>query len=234
LTGYASGRLRRNGTRAGSSERKHGCRTLSDVSHDFFRQPVATMTENQLVRRRKLTNAVIEIVSRTGPEGLQMREVAEQSGVALGTTYRYFTSKDHLLAAAWEDWHQRLTERVMDDITGRGDRPGPSACEGVLAFVQREIRAFQRNPNFARLAVHLEASSDPFVSETLVRIGEENRRVMRALMTGVSEDVARPARVAISSTLASALTAWTTGRITIIDALRNLEEVTLLVLRDHR
>jgi AcrR family transcriptional regulator len=198
------------------------------VSQDFFRTPIGSMTTNQRARRDRLTRAVIEIVSETGPENLQMREVAERSGVALGTTYRYFTSKEHLLAEAWKDWQDRLTEKVMTDV-GRGGQQ-QSTCDRVLEFVLREMRAFQHNPNFARLAVQLEACPDPYVSETLVQIGEENQRVMDALMAGLDEEILRPARIAISSTLGAGLVAWTTGRVTIVEALRNLEEVVRLVL----
>ena len=209
------------------------------MGHDFFRQPITAMTASQLARRRRLTDAVIELVSESGPENLQMREVAERSGVALGTTYRYFASKEHLVAAAWAEWHRRLTERVMADLEKSPRRPAREAedggvCERVLAFVKRELRSFQRNPHFARLAVQLEASSDPFVSETLVGLGEENQRVMHALMAGVPPEVARPAVVAISATLDSGLTAWTSGRTTATAVMRNLEEVTRLVLRDYR
>ncbi|SEG93533.1 DNA-binding transcriptional regulator, AcrR family [Thermomonospora echinospora] len=204
------------------------------MSHDFFRTTVSTMTASQLARRRRLTDTVIEIVSETGPENLQMREVSERSGVALGTAYRYFASKDHLLAAAWADWHRRLTDKVMNEIDGRGGSRrgggGESTYERVLAFVQREMRAFQYNPNFARLAVHLEACNDPYVSETLAELGEENERVMCALMEDVPEEIARPARVAINSTLGMGLTSWTTGRSTVTEVMRNLEEVTRLIL----
>ena len=211
------------------------------MSHDFFRATVETMTPNQLARRRRLTEAVIEIVSAAGPENLQMREVSERSGVALGTAYRYFASMDHLLAAAWADWHRRLTDKVMGEVDRRAAGRAPSGasaadevCERVLAFVLREMRAFQHNPNFARLVVYLESRSDPYVSETLVELGEENQRVMAALMDGLPEEVARPARTAIGSTLAVGLTFWTTGRITVAEAIRNLEEVTRLVLADRR
>ncbi|MGI8330424.1 TetR family transcriptional regulator [Actinomadura scrupuli] len=197
------------------------------MSQDFFRTPIGSMTANQRARRDRLTRAVIEIVSETGPENLQMREVAERSGVALGTIYRYFTSKEHLLAEAWKDWQGRLTEKVMGDLGRVGRQP---TYERVLEFVLREMRAFQHNPNFARLAVQLEACPDPYVSETLVQIGEENQRVMDALMAGLDEDIVRPARIAISSTLGAGLVAWTTGRVTIVEARRNLEEVVRLVL----
>ncbi len=207
------------------------------MSPDSAPLPVTTMTSRQLERRRRLTDAVIGIVSETGPENLQMRDVAERSGVALGTIYRYFVSKDHLLAAAWADWHERLTSDVMAALRRRraaGNGSEPPAGEQVLAFVQRELRAFQRNPNFARLAVHLEGCAEPLVSQTIVALGEENNKVMAALMAGVPDGIARPAALAINSTLGSSLTAWTTGRITITRALRNLEDVTRLVLRDYQ
>jgi AcrR family transcriptional regulator len=199
------------------------------VSQDFFRAPITSMTPNQRARRERLTAAVIAIVSETGPENLQMREVAERSGVALGTAYRYFASKEHLLAAAWADWHGRLTEKVMADLA-RPDRR--QITERVLDFALRQMRAFQHNPNFARLAVQIEASPDPYASETLVQIGEENQRVMEALMAGLPPEIARPARIAISSTLGAGLIAWTTGRATIMETLRNLEDVVRLVLRE--
>ncbi|WP_261570163.1 TetR/AcrR family transcriptional regulator [Frankia gtarii] len=53
-----------------------------------------------------------------------MRDVAEEAGVSLGTTYRYFASKDHLLAAAWTDWARRLSDRVRAEMTRDASRAG--------------------------------------------------------------------------------------------------------------
>ena len=74
---------------------------------------VDAMSRGQIVRRGRLLDAVMQLVDEVGPENLQMRDVAERSGVALGTAYRYFSSKDHLLAAAMAEWHLRLTETVI-------------------------------------------------------------------------------------------------------------------------
>ena len=73
--------------------------------------PLADMTARQLVRRAKIIEAVIDLIADVGAEAVQMRDVAQHSGVALATVYRYFSSKDHLLAAALEDWQKRLTRR---------------------------------------------------------------------------------------------------------------------------
>ncbi len=195
------------------------------------------MTPNQLLRRRRLTDAVIQLVAESGPDNVQMRDVAERSGVALGTMYRYFASKDHLLAAALADWQHQLTDRVMAGLAKQGARSdgglGNSPCERVLAFLHRALRAFQGNPNFARLLVHIESSLDPFASETLVEQGRDSNRVMRALMAGVSDEIAETAIVAIDSTFAAGLVEWITGRLTITDLFRRVDDVTRLVLSDH-
>ena len=75
--------------------------------------PVEAMTSRQLVRRAQLIEAVIDLVREVGPGVIQMRDVAERSGIALGTVYRYFSSKEHLLAVALCDWQERLTRRVL-------------------------------------------------------------------------------------------------------------------------
>lgn len=202
------------------------------VKVDSAPQLVSTMTRGQLERRRKLTDAVIELVSETGPENVQMREVAERSGVALGTAYRYFSSKDHLLAAAVTEWQRRLTDRVLAEMN-RGPRgqagEGPPG-DRVFAYLQRELRAFQRHPNFARLVSQLNASGDPFASEALAELAVANEAVMNLLMEGVPAEVARPARIAVNATLMLGLSAWTTGRATFGEVARDVEQVIRLVL----
>jgi AcrR family transcriptional regulator len=201
-------------------------------------QPVSTMSAAQLARRHRLTDAVIEMIDQVPPDQLQMRDVAERSGVALGTAYRYFSSKDHLLAAAWADWNRRLTDRVRGEVSrdqARGvgaadDPPDGGACTRVLGFLHRELRAFQRHPNFARLVTHVEVASDPFASEELAGLADDNRTVMVALMSDVPPEVARPAMTAINATLASGLVSWTAGRLTFPDLVRQIEDVTRLVL----
>ena len=48
----------------------------------------------------RILNTTIRLVSRRGVRHLGMQEVSEAAGVSRATLYRYFPSKDHLLAAA--------------------------------------------------------------------------------------------------------------------------------------
>ncbi|WP_241197035.1 TetR family transcriptional regulator, partial [Streptomyces sp. ADI91-18] len=60
------------------------------------------LTERQEARRRRILHASAQLASRGGFDAVQMREVAEAAGVALGTLYRYFPSKVHLLVATMQ------------------------------------------------------------------------------------------------------------------------------------
>ena len=51
-------------------------------------------------RRKRILDATYQLASEGGFDAVQMRAVADQADVALGTLYRYFPSKIHLLVSA--------------------------------------------------------------------------------------------------------------------------------------
>ena len=77
-------------------------------------ESVESLTENQAARRSRVIKAAMALGGRGGYEAVQMRDVAADADVALGTIYRYFTSKDHLLAASMVDWSADLRRRVAE------------------------------------------------------------------------------------------------------------------------
>lgn len=191
------------------------------------------MTDAQRRRRRQLTDTVIEMLAETSPDRIQMREVSERSGVALGTLYRYFPAKQHLLAAAMVAWNEILAERLAEErASGRGRGRG-SVLERVVDLYTRQMRAFQRGPNFARLEVELQTSDDPYVRDTLDERSAANRTALFEVMDGVPAERARLASLSIGSTMLNSLVLWTTGRIGFPEALRNVQDVSRLVLGDY-
>jgi AcrR family transcriptional regulator len=61
---------------------------------------VRTPPASQLARRERILDAAIALAGEGGYDAVQMREVADRADVALGTLYRYFPSKVHLLVSA--------------------------------------------------------------------------------------------------------------------------------------
>lgn len=83
----------------------------------------------------------MELAAEGGYDAVQMRDVAARADVALGTLYRYFSSKNHLLVAALAEWTGELQRRLAQ-------RParGESAPDRVIDTLRRAMRALERAP----------------------------------------------------------------------------------------
>src|SRR3954471_18489839 len=101
----------------------------------------ALPTEAQRARRHRILRAAAELATEGGFDAVQMREVAERADVALGTLYRYFPSKIHLLVSVLADEMEALRTRLSVSPAADGDAAGR-----VLAVLQRSVGALQRNP----------------------------------------------------------------------------------------
>src|SRR3954453_13309673 len=88
-------------------------------------------------RRRRILEATLALASKGGYDAVQMRTVAERAEVALGTLYRYFPSKIHLLVSALS-----LELEALQDKLERKPIPGDTPHERmqfVLAMVTRAM-----------------------------------------------------------------------------------------------
>ncbi|MCV7228407.1 TetR/AcrR family transcriptional regulator [Mycolicibacterium komossense] len=169
------------------------------------------MTSSQLIRRATLIESVIDLIGEVGHEAVQMRDVAQRSGVALATAYRYFRSKEHLLAAALEDWQQRLTRRTL--AAGRSPQSDPLA--GVLEYLRRALRAFGRNPKMSALMMQMVTSTDPDVSAAIVRMNATNAEMFDRLLQGFSAEDVPNLSFVLNAILTSAITGLLTGNMSL-------------------
>src|SRR5437764_4681187 len=63
-------------------------------------EPSGALARSQAARRRRVLDAALRLAGEGGLDAVQMRDVAAAAGVALGTVYRYFSSKERLLLEA--------------------------------------------------------------------------------------------------------------------------------------
>src|SRR5580765_8798025 len=79
-----------------------------------------SLPRGQQERRDRIVGAAISLLEHGGEyDRIQMRDVAGEAGVALGTVYRYFTSKEHLYAAALLEWAGTFPGRLPTKRAGR-------------------------------------------------------------------------------------------------------------------
>jgi TetR/AcrR family transcriptional regulator, cholesterol catabolism regulator len=159
-----------------------------------------TLSAAQLDRRRRVLDAVIELVSQGRLEDMSMKDVAERSGVALGTIYRYFSSKDHVAAAALAAWAQSLDGRTPVGAPADGDSPAD------------RLVAILREPNFARLLMLAATSSDPFASECYREMGDEVFATLGSALADLDADERRRVLDVVGAVLYASLVEWVSDR----------------------
>src|SRR5436309_10967847 len=115
---------------------------------------------NQAARRERVIAAAVDLASEGGYEAVQMRDVAAQADVALGTLYRYFPSKDHLLIAALAEQVSTLQRRLAQKPPR-----GTNAADRVVDVLRRASRALEREPRLTAALVTALSSADPSVAQ---------------------------------------------------------------------
>src|SRR5918994_5612670 len=100
-----------------------------------------TLNAAQAARRQRIVRAGLGLLEAGTYDKIQMRDVAETAGVALGTVYRYFSSKEHLFAAVLFEWAEPFATRVR-----REPDPGSTDAERLLAALHRAVSAFEYRP----------------------------------------------------------------------------------------
>ncbi len=111
----------------------------------------------QAERRARVVQAAMQLAREGGYDAVQMREVSARADVALGTIYRYFSSKDEILAEGLVAWVNQTRER-MAARPRRGDTPGAQLADA--------LRAASRIPDDAAplLRALMTAMSSPTIS----------------------------------------------------------------------
>ncbi|QEU94673.1 TetR family transcriptional regulator [Streptomyces kanamyceticus] len=184
------------------------------------------LTERQEARRRRILHASAQLASRGGFDAVQMREVAEAAGVALGTLYRYFPSKVHLLVATMQDQLQHMHTTIRK-------RPpaGETPAERVAETLMRAFRALQREPHLADAMVRALTFADRSVSPEVDTVSRLTTAIILDAM-GLSEPPTAQQLSAvrvIEHTWHSALITWLSGRASIAQVKIDIETVCRLI-----
>lgn len=145
----------------------------------------ADMPDYKRARRAQIVAAALALLKSREYEQIQMRDVAERSDVALGTLYRYFTSKEHVYAAVLMDWAQPV---FADTARGAAEAPG-SADARVRRKVRGILMSFERHPAFFKTCMLLQNATDPNAAQIMSQFADAAQQTLAAdfAMLGAEE-----------------------------------------------
>ena len=165
------------------------------------------LTKSQAARRQRVLVAALELGADGGYDAVQMRDIAASAEVALGTIYRYFPSKDALLAAAMVEWMEDLERRVTTKAP-RGD----TTSARVFDVLRRAIATMERQPKLAEAVITALTSDDREAGGASIATTDVMQRVM---LRAFPEDIDPETEAAIAKVLGhvwfSCLVAWSNG-----------------------
>ncbi|MGV9631184.1 TetR family transcriptional regulator [Streptomyces sp. NPDC003487] len=189
------------------------------------RPATSPLTERQEERRRRILRASTQLAGRGGFDAVQMREVAEASQVALGTLYRYFPSKIHLLVAVMQDQLEH-----MHGTLRKRPPAGASAAERVAETLMRAFRGLQREPLLADAMVRALTFADRSVSPEVDQVSRQTTAIILDAMGLQDPGPAQLSAVrVIEHTWHSALITWLSGRASIAQVKVDIETVCRLI-----
>jgi AcrR family transcriptional regulator len=165
------------------------------------------LTRSQTQRRARVLAAAMELGAAGGYEAVQMRDVAQTAGVALGTIYRYFPSKDALLAAAMVQWMEDLEARVS-----RRAPVGDTTADRVYEVLRRAVATIERRPKLAEAVITALTSDDPGAGAASTSTAEVLYRVMlSAFPPGTDPELEAAVARVLGHVWFSCLVAWKNG-----------------------
>ncbi|MBK1788674.1 cholesterol catabolism transcriptional regulator KstR [Prauserella cavernicola] len=170
-------------------------------------------------RRKRILDATLALAAKGGYDAVQMRTVAERADVALGTLYRYFPSKIHLLVSGLA----REFERAQDKLD-RGSIPGDTPTERLLFVLGRNTRMMQRDPHLTEAMVRAFMFADTTAAAEVEQVGLHMENMFAKAM-GIDDPTEQDRDVfhVIADVWMANLVAWVTRRASATDVAKRLE-----------
>jgi AcrR family transcriptional regulator len=170
-------------------------------------------------RRKRIIDATLALATKGGYDAVQMRAVADKADVALGTLYRYFPSKIHLLVAGLAREFTQAGEKLE-----RAPIPGDTASERLLAVLSRMTRGMQRDPHLTEAMVRAFMFADTTAAAEVELVGRLMEQ-MFAKAIGKDNPTERDRAIfhLIADVWMANLVAWVTRRASAADVQHRLE-----------
>lgn len=176
----------------------------------------------QRARRDRIVQTTMQLMVHTDYESLQMKDITVAAGVALGTTYRYFNSKDHLVAEALLAWSDQFQREV--------EAPSGRSVDRVKLAFRRAARAFELYPCVYGHLLAVQSSNDPFAREVFRRFAARRLQSFGSYLARVPSPRRERIISVMSAVLVASLREWSLGRQPIERVYASLDSAAELLL----
>jgi TetR/AcrR family transcriptional regulator, cholesterol catabolism regulator len=183
-----------------------------------------TLRRDQLARRQRIVVAALRALARGEYDDVKVTDIARDSNVALGTLYRYFASKEHLLAAAFVEWQSALKAKLDKFVPH-----GVTEADRMRDVFRQAIRAFQLQPQFFRVLMMLEDTSDAYATAVFASADSVFHDTIETALGGPLDDKQESIIDTLNAVLNQSLRGWVRNRLTINEVLERVDAAIRLI-----
>jgi TetR/AcrR family fatty acid metabolism transcriptional regulator len=144
-------------------------------------------------KRERIIAAAARLFGDKGYHDTTTAEIAESAGVAAGTIYIYFSSKEELLVAVFEEFLGRHMERLREGV--EREKTPKEKLNRLLAL---GLELMQNNPDSARIFLSQLRQSTQMITTVAKRSSRIYKDIIESILTegattGLCRDVDVPA-----------------------------------------
>jgi len=188
---------------------------------------VRPLSRSQALRRQKIIDAALELCRRQSHAQTQMRDIADASGLALGTVYRYFPSKELLLASVFETWCVGYWEMLGTGSAGQAN------VDRLIDLAHRSAQAYIDEPNILLMINSLRGAADPAIVENFNAITQRAARFFLDNLHGLPQAAAIGIVDTVFCVMQVRLALWAAEQITTDQVYQGIETTVRLLLEFH-
>ena len=185
----------------------------------------STLRGTQAKRRQRIIDEAHRMILESGDANVQIRDIAERAGVALGTAYRYFGSKERLYAEVYQQW----CCRCEDEIT-RGLRGVKSNTERTRLLARTMFERLISQPQLLAIGRALRVTDDPAILRIVDRTENGMLELFRDMLQGVEHRDADSIAMIVMAVVRAALDGHSAGLISVDEANRRIAKAVKMVL----
>lgn len=160
---------------------------LEDLLFQSLQRPMERDTKKrkkQKDARTSILQAALEEFSEKGFHASTIDSIAERAGIAKGTVYRYFNTKEGLFTALKEDTMTEFVELARQDLSQQDD-----ILKIIGSVIRMYLSFFEKNSAFFKVIIQEHKDfgtefSEKFINELILALPGLKRRCWKASRSG--------------------------------------------------
>jgi len=179
----------------------------------------------QVQRRQRIIDEAYRMIVESGDANVQIRDIAERAGVALGTAYRYFGSKERLFAEVYLQWCEQWTEELASNM-----RRVKSNTERVRLLARTVFERLISEPELIAIGRVLGVTEDPDILRIVDSTERGTLALFRNALQGVEQRDADSIAWIVMAVVRASLDRHAAGLLSVDDANRQIAKAVRMVL----